>query len=356
EPGGNPLVPDVAMYPFPSDFYLEADPDSATGRRMALAAEAMPSMLTAETFAGADGFSPAPALLAWFEGGIDPGSLPDPDDPSAALADDSTVMLMREGSWERVPLLVELDANASLPAEQALIIRPMDTLETGTGYVALLCDGLRVADGSGSPPVSEAFRALRDGIPTDCAEVEAQREDFVLVNDAIAGSGLTAAEVVLAWSFHTRSAEQLHAPLLALHDVAGDWPLDGWAIDSDAWDEDGENRLIRGRFPAPDFLGDVGVVALDPDGTPVVHGTREAPFLVTIPDTVGSTTRPVISFGHGFFSALEEPTWSSLNDGLHSWRMSAASTEFIGFNEDDLVATIAILGGDLDRTDEIVSQ
>jgi len=356
EPGGNPLVPDVAMFPFPSDFYLAADPDTATGRRVALAPEAMPAVLSADTFAGADGFSPAPALLAWFEGGLDPSTLPDPDDPSAAMADDSTVMLVREGSWERVPLLVELDANASHAGEQALIIRPMTTLATSTGYVALLRDGLRTADGAGPPPVTDAFRALRDGIPTDSEAVESQREDFTLVHDAIEATGLDADELVLAWSFHTRSAEQIHAPLLALHDVAIEWPLAGWTIDSDAWEEDGDNRLIRGVFPAPDFLGEGGVVELAEDGTPTVHGTRDVPFLLTIPDTVSGEARPVISFGHGFFSALEEPTWSSLNDGLHEWRMIAASTEFIGFNEGDLVATIAILGGDLDRTDVIVSQ
>lgn len=354
-PGGNPLVPDVAMYPFPSDFYLVEDGATATGRRTSYPDDALPDLLSSSTFEAADGFSRAPALLTWFEGGIDAGSLPDPDDPSATMGDDSPVWLVREETWERVPLLVELDANAETVGEQALIIRPMDTLEPATGYVAILRDTLRSPDGA-PPPISEAFRALRDGIATDCAEVEAQREDFDLVRDAIDASPAAPEEVVLAWGFHTRSAEQLQAPLLAMHDVAATWALDGWAIDSDAWDEDGENRLIRGRFPAPDFLGDEQLVTLDASGAPVVHGTREAPFMVTIPDTAASETRPVVAYGHGFFSAIEEPTWSSLNDGLRQWRMSAISTEFIGFNEGDLVATIAILGGDLNRTDVIISQ
>ncbi len=355
-PGGNPLVPGVAMYPFPSDFYLTTDDGTATGRRLALDDAAMPAVLEAATFADVDGFSRSPALLAWFEGGLDPASLPDPDDPSAALAEESAVWLVRGGTWDRVPLLVELDANAASPDEQALIIRPMDSLDADAGYVAILRDRLRGADGAAPPAASDAFRALRDGIPTDCPEVESQRGDFELVNAAIAATGVPADEVVLAWSFHTRSDDQIYAPLLAMHDVAVEWPLDGWTVDSDAWDEDGENRLIRGTFPAPDFLGDEERIALDDGGSPVVHGAREAPFLLTIPEPAADATRPVIAFGHGFFSAIEEPTWSSLNDGLRQWRMSAATTEFIGFNESDLVATIAILGGDLNRTGVIVSQ
>ena len=354
-PGGNPLVPDVAMYPFPSDFYLTADESTVTGRRTAYSDEALPPLLAASTLEAADGFSRAPAMLAWFDGGIDPETLPDPDDPSAAMADASSVWVVREGSWERVPLLVELDANAETPAQQALIIRPMDSLDASTGYVVILRDGLRSP--SGDPlPVSDAFRALRDDIATDCPEVESQRGDFALVQAAIEASGVPPDEVVLAWSFHTRSDEALRAPLLAMHDVAAAWSLEGWVVDSDGWDEDGENRLIRGRFPTPDFLGEDQRVVLDADGAPVVHGTADAPFLLTIPASVADETRPVIAFGHGFFSAIEEPTWSSLNDGLREWRMSALTTEFIGFNEADLVATIAILGADLNRTDVIISQ
>ncbi len=225
DPGENPLVPDVPMYPFPSDFYLEDDADTHTGRRLVLDDELMPEGVSAATLATADGFSRAPAILTWFEGGLDPASLPDIDDPSAAMAADATVMLVREQSWEPVPLLVELDLNAEDVDEQALIMRPQDILEPGTGYVAILSSGLRSADGEGTPPVSEAFRALRDGIETDSSTVEAQRDDFELVNDAIAGVGLAPEDVVLAWSFHTRSAEQVQDTLIAMQDATVDWDL-----------------------------------------------------------------------------------------------------------------------------------
>ena len=188
--GENPLVPDVAMYPFPSDFYLEADASTLTGRRVALVDATMPDGVSATTLASADGFSRAPALLAWFEGGLDASSLPTIDDPGASMAADATVRLLREDSWEPVPLLVELDLNTEDLDEQALIIRPQDILEPGVGYIAILTTGLRSADGVSTPPVSEAFRALRDGIATDSSTVEAQRADFERVNDAISAAGL----------------------------------------------------------------------------------------------------------------------------------------------------------------------
>jgi hypothetical protein len=355
-PGENPLVPDVPMFPFPSDFYLEEDPDTLTGRRLALDDRVMPQGVSAATLATADGFSRAPAILAWFEGGLDAASLPDIDDPGAAMASDATVRLIRQDSWEPVPLLVELDLNTEDLDEQALIIRPQDILEPATGYVVILTDGLRGADGQSAPPVSEAFRALRDGIETDSSTVEAQRDDFTLVNEAIVGVGLEPERVVLAWSFHTRSAEQVQDPLIAMQDATVDWDLTGWSITDDAWDDDGQNRLIHGVFEAPDYLGEDDTFTVDDRGLPVIEGTREVEFMVTIPVTASTETRPAMVFGHGFFSSLEEPTWSSLNNGLQRWRMAAATTNFIGFCEDDLVDTMGILGSGLDGVTTVVAQ
>ncbi len=353
QPGGNPLVPELAMYPFPSDFYLVDDPSTATGRRLELPDEAMPEDLSAASFAHADGFSRAPTILAWFEGGLDADSLPPLTDPGASLQDDSSVWLLREDSWDRVPILAELDLNAPSTTKQVLIVRPQVSLEADTGYVVVLRDTLRSADGSGPPPVSDAFRALRDGIATDCDAVEAQRDDFQLVDAAIAGAGLAPESVVLAWSFHTRSDGQVTAPLLGMQDVAASWPLDGWALTGD--ELDGDDRLVHGTFTAPDFLGDVGVVELDGDGLPILRGTREVEFMLTIPDSYPDQTRPVIVYGHGFFSSLEECTWNKENEGIHQWQVACATTNFIGTNEDDLPEALGILA-DLDRLPEWPAQ
>lgn len=349
-PGGNPLVPDEPMFPFPSDFYLVDDASTATGKRVAFPAEALPEGLPPEMFV-ADGFSRVQPILALLDGGVDPASLPDPHDPGASIADGSPVWLLRADDGARVPVLAEVDGQAAVVADQALIVRPHVALDPATTYVVVLRDGLRTADGGAHEP-TKAFRALRDGLSTDSDAVESLRDDFETVNAAIAAQGLDPEEVVLAWSFTTRSREEVTAPLLAMHDEMMAAELGAFVVESDT--VDGDNRLIRGTFTAPDFLGDDSRIALD-GGAPVVRGTKAVDVLVTLPIGIDGP-RPVMVFGHGFFSSIEEPTWSSLNDSLHRWEMSAVSTKFLGFNEEDQIASLGILGGEMARLGEVVDQ
>ena len=352
EPGGNPLIPEVALLPWPSDAYLSPSADTATGRVVDLPAEAMPTSVSPASFARDDGFSQATAMLAWFPGGVDPASLPHESDPGASVAPDSPVLLLEGGSWEPVPVMVELDSQAERAREQSLILRPFQTLRPDTAHVVIIRDGVRAADG-GELRVTDAFRALRDGIPTDSPEVEAQREDFEQVNAAIAARGLDPEEVVLAWSFHTKSEESVTGPLLAMQREMSTTTLGDVVIESD--EVDGDNRIVRGHFEAPDFLGDDSLISYDADGVPTVEGQIPVGFQLTVPTLIDSP-RPVIAFGHGFFSSIEEPEWNSLNHAMQAWEMSAATTWFLGFNEDDAFATTAALGGDLEGMRAVMDQ
>ena len=352
QPGGNPLVPDRAMYPFPSDLYLEDDPSTITGRRVSFPAEALPPGFTPEDWADHDGFSRIPAILTWLPGGIDPATLPDPHNPGASTYYDSSVMLVEEGTWFRIPVLAELDLNARGAFEQALIIRPHHTLKPDRGYAILLRSSLRSQDGE-PIEVNEAFRALRDGIPTDSDELEAQREDFALVLEAARLVGVPAEDLVLAWTFHTRSEEQVTSPLLAMQEVMAGAHLPAWELDLQEIDDD--DTLITGRFVAPWFLDDDHRIQLDGAGAPIQQGEAEVEFHLAIPDTVDEP-RPVICFGHGFFSGKEEIGWGSFARLRQEKRMSAAAIDFRGFAEIDLLDTAPILSGDLARVPQIVDR
>lgn len=336
-PGGNPVVPAEAMYPWPSDFYLQPDPDTATGRRLVLPAEALPEGVFPEDFAAHDGFTRAPAVLTWFPEGVDPASLPSVE---GSIEADSSVRLVALPDLEPVPLLAELDLRAASPDDQALILRPMRALEPATTHVAIVTSRLRGGQGQAITP-SDAFRALRDSIPTDLEAVEVQRESYEAVNQAIDDLGLDPEEVVLAWPFTTRSREQVVGPVLSMHDQVMAAPLDPWVPISDV--QDGSSRLIEGEIQVLDFLGTTGRITLDDDGVPIASGTRPVRFLLNIPDSVNGP-RPVVVFGHGFFSAQEEITWGSLADALHQWGFNAIATDFIGFNEDDAVPTFTAVG------------
>jgi hypothetical protein len=189
-PGGNPLVPEVAALPYPSDFYLVEDASTPTGRRLQLPDEVMPRSVDATLFQQ-DGYTIIPAILAYLPGGTDVASLPSPTDHAATIADDSSVMLVREGTWERVGILAELDQTTTDTARQAIIIRPLQALEYETGYVVILRNSLRRLDGTPHEP-SEVYAALRDDARTGIDEVDRQRDDFQLVRAAISGTGLDA--------------------------------------------------------------------------------------------------------------------------------------------------------------------
>jgi hypothetical protein len=346
---GNPLVPQVPLYPWPSDLYLQADASTPSGYRVALPEGVASDKIDVGVVNTGDGFSRASVLLAWLEGGVDPASLPD---LAGSVAPESPVMLVRADDLSVVPLLCELDGNALDPTSQALILRPQVTLQPASRYVVLLRDSLRTAAGGTHTP-EDAFRALRDGLPTDDDVVEGMRPDFGVVNQAILGLGLSPEEVVLGWSFRTRSEQDVMGTALALQQAAGAWTLQPWTLLSET--ADAEGRRIEGTFLAPDFLGPDEQIVLDDAGVPVQQGTREVPFLLSIPPSV-TGPRPVVVFGHGFFSAKEEITWGSFRDLLAEYGFSAISVDFIGFSEADLASSASALGGDLNELRRVVDE
>ena len=350
-PGGNPLVPEVAALPYPSDFYLADDASTPTGRRIAIPSEAMPDGMRAELF-DQDGFTIIPSILAYLPGGTDVASLPSPTDHAASVADDASVMLVREGTWERVGVLAELDQTTSDTARQAIIIRPLRALDYDTGYVVILRTSLRKLDGSAHAP-SAVYAALRDQARTGIDEVDSQLDDFVLVNAAIAGTGLDPMEVALAWSFHTRSEAAVTDPLVRMQLAANVAPIGDYAITSDVID--GPNRQIRGTLDTPNYVDpETKRVVLDANGEPTRFGDREVPFVLTIPETIDEP-RPTIIYGHGFLGTRNQTTYGSFNELCQAYRMSAAGMEF-GFHE-RVVPTIArAFGDDWGALNEVVAE
>jgi len=349
-PGGNPLVPTVALLPFPSDFYLVEDPTTVTGRRLSIPQEALPDHVPAGIFDDADGFTMTPTILAWLPGGVDLASLPDPLDPGATLEDDSPVFLVETTGWTRVPVLAEVDANTDDVALQLLLIRAHVKLEPDTGYVVILRDGLRTREGE--PHVAaEAFRALRDGRATADPDVERLRPSFDLVNRAIAEGGLDPEEVVLAWAFHTRSEEQVVSTLMEMQWMTWEAPTGDWTID--ATEVDGENWIADGTFEAPNFLDADGLVQLDAQGLPISQGTYDEEFRLTVPLSV-TTTRPVIVYGHGFFGLHRDSSGGAVNQLCRERGYSTIATN-LGFNESDGLTQLEILATRLEDFHWIVS-
>lgn len=351
QPGGNLLIPEVALLPFPSDAYLVSDSATGTGRRVQIPQEALPEGIPAEIFAHADGFSMAPAILAWLPGGFDLASLPDPLDEGASLRDDCSAFLVNGRTGERVAALVELDQNIQEVEYQLLIMRAHYKLDPNTGYVVILTDRIRRRDGSSHEP-SDAFVALRDGIPTANAELEAQRESYLLVNQVIRDQGLTPGEVLLAWSFHTRSEEQVVNPLLAMQKEVWEAPAGDYRFDEEWVDESG-NWIQEGVFEVPNFLDDDGFVRMDSSDVPIRQGTTEEPFRLTIPASVDET-RPVILYGHGFLGHFDQSSRGAVNQLSRERRYSTVAAD-LGFNSGDAADIMTVLAVNLHDVHWVVS-
>jgi hypothetical protein len=349
--GGDPLVVEMPAFPYPSDFYLEPDSTTATGRRLALPASIMPSTQIDVTPFDQDGFTVIPAILTYLPGGTDVTSLPSPTDHGESVADDSSVLLVREGTWERVGVLAELDQTTTDAERQTIIIRPLKALDFATGYVVILRNSLRRLDGTPHEP-GPAFRALRDGVKTDVPELEAKRENFTLVRAAIEGAGVPMEEVVQAWSFHTRSEDSVSKALVEMQRVANEVVIPetgSYIIETDVVEEGTRiNRQIAGILTAvPNFIHPETLkIVVDANGMPTQFGTREVPFVLTVPSTV-IEARPLIIYGHGFLGERMQATRGSYNNLCHQNQMSTAAVDF-GFHEGLLLFITQIFTGKWD--------
>ncbi len=352
QPGGNPLVPEVALLPFPSDFFLVADVNTNTGWRISIPQTALPLTVPTQIFDSADGFSMAPAILAWLPGGFELASLPDPLDPGATLEDDSEAFLINGTTGERVAALVELDQNTDEVDSQVIILRAHQKLDPATTYVVILRDSLKRADGS-DHEANEAFRVLRDNVPTAADDIEKQRDSFVLVNATIAEQGLHPSEVLLAWAFTTRSEGPVVMPLVEMQRLAWEAPVGDYEFTEDYLDGSGENRILEGTFEAPEFRDADGYVQLDGVGMPIVQGTVDEPFRLTIPVVVDEP-RPVILYGHGFLGHFDQSSRGAVNQLCRERRFSAVAAD-LGFNENAEGRILSILAGNLDEIEWLVS-
>ena len=170
---------------------------------------------------------------------------------------------------------------------------------------------------------------------------------------------VTAANVVVAWSFHTRSASGVTRDLLEMQRIAASAPLGEVTILTDEQRARGPadayvSRQIEASVPVPDFLDGDGAMRRDPDtGLPRAEGTRDMIFSATIPSTV-TEPRPAVVFGHGFFSDRTEAQGSSLNDLSYERRFSAFATDYLGFNEAEQSETVALLTGRIGEIDLLI--
>jgi len=262
-----------------------------------------------------DGFSPSGFALAAFPSGVSSAGLPSFASPDDSLAPTSPIILLDEDTGERAPFFAEVDQNISDPAKAALIIRPLARLHPKSHYVVAIRNTVKAADG-GDLPISDGFRALRDGTEFGHPKFAAARDRAEAMFGALATAGVDKSEVVLAWDYITASDEFLQSDLTTMRAAA--LPAIGTAganLTFTTVDQSNTPQTYKrytGTFKSPTFLThgaeDDSIMARDASGVPMLMGMRDANFAAIIPDCVQTATlpRPTIIFGHGLFGSAKE--------------------------------------------------
>src|SRR5579871_2955787 len=369
--GGNPLMP------YPSSFYERADATTATGRRMAYPLRVMPTNASGvhidpTAWNTLDGFSPGPIIMATFPQGVDlaASGVGNQTDWTVSLGAGSPTILLDADTGERIEHMGENDVSIGddgvtpvHPPTQAFMIRPGHRLANGGHYIVAL-RGLVGQDGQPIQP-DPAFKALRDGVPSGNAAVEARRPAFEALFTTLAAAGIPRNDLILAWDFHTASDDAIERWLVSMRDQTfaqlggvGGSAAPAFVVTSvqdNPFNDPRVCREVAGTYTVPLFTtfdGPGSLLNVDPmTNLPVQNGVAaDIPFTVIIPCSLVQPTpqagRPIF-YGHGLLgTGAGEVGADNLRNLAQNHGFVIAATDWQGFAAPD-VATILGFIGDL---------
>ena len=400
--GCDPIDPAACLLPFPNDHFTRTDPDSDTGRRLALSPLAMPRNVAGipidpTDFNRNDGFSPGSLIVTRVPGLDTPQAFANTDpvtllDLGRYVDPGAPVVVLNAATLERHPIWVELDRSEDLngnpPAanDTTLLIRPAVNFDEGARYIVAL-RFLKDAPGATLDP-QPAFRAFRDG-NGDASRQPHLNELFATLEDA----GIAREDLYLAWDFTVASERNLSERMLSIRDDAfaelGDTDLDDLAVQGasprfvvdtiterlpckPAVDIDVPPvscdpqtldarlaRRVEGRILVPCYLN----LPACPPGSRFLYTTPQATLPTRIPGNVmaatfvcnipkgaldGKTYRPSL-YGHGLLGDASQVSTGKLYDlGADPFGLMFCATDWSGMSSEDLANDVSILA-DLGR-------
>lgn len=346
------LNPLYCPYPFPSDRYLTTDDSHVTGYRLDYTPEFLPAGAGRSTFDFApflrlDGMSPATQIMTLFDAPPDLTNAATVDAIGRSLEADSPTVILDLTTGERVPHWVELDARAESEDRTIVYLRLAGRLTEDHAYAV----ALRSLSTEAAEPLqpSDAFRAIRDGIPTDCDSLEERRPGLEATLDELDEAGIERSELQIAWRFHTASGEAIRGDLLHMREDAlerlGPDGIgctvtsveEGYGDDGHVW------RRVRGTYTVPSYVDSPNPPARlirGDDGYPEYQGELEAPFTMIIPTSLATsaTPGPIVAYGHGLLGNGEgEISSGGFRELADELGVVMVATDWAGMSADDTV-------------------
>ncbi|GII31957.1 hypothetical protein [Planotetraspora mira] len=379
--GCDPIDPSACLLPFPNDYFTVPDTSTETGRRIAFSPGMMPQNIAGTPIDPAewnrnDGFSPGTPILTRVPGvDLTKTKAAPITDIGASLDHDAPIVLLDTRTGKRTAYWAELDANATDPARQALIIHPAANLAEGTRYIVAL-RSMRDRTGHLIPP-GPAFAAYADsqngGGKHGTGKVDSRRlAQMKKIFATLEKAGVGTHSLYLAWDFTVASERGLSERMLHIRDDAfrqlGDKDLDDkrvqgrsprFAVDSvqnfsecgaDGC-QTGENdqiaRRVAGRVFVPCYLDESGC----PTGatfhysngsslpSQIPGNERAANFICNIPRSAVSGGRihkvhPSL-YGHGLLGSADEVDSGKLYTVGDDHDIMFCASDWIGLARDD---------------------
>jgi hypothetical protein len=381
--GCDPIEPAACLLPFPNDYFTVADRSTATGRRVAFSPRMMPrniggTPIDPTEWNRNDGFSPGTPILAEVPGvDLEKTKAAPVTDIGNSLHRDAPIVLLDTKTGRRTPYWAELDANATDPGRQALIIHPAVNLTEGGHYIVAL-RSMRDGGGHVIPP-APAFAAYA-GAHAGHGNVDRHRlAQMNKIFAALAKDGVARSGLYLAWDFTVASERNLSERMLHIRDDAfralGDTDLSDGKVQGRSptftvdtvrdftpcgadgcrpGQSDEIARHVEGHVYVPCYLNEMGCPTGatfhyspgSPLPTPIPGNERAANFICNIPRSVisGTKTRPAHPslYGHGLLGSASEVDSGKLYTLGDDNDIMFCATDWIGLAQDDRATAAAV--------------
>jgi hypothetical protein len=369
--GCDPIAGTDCLLPFPNNWFTTTS-RTPTGLRLDLSDAVMPENAAGKAIDPAawnlsDGFSPGSMLLAHVPR-LDlsvTGAAP-VTDVGRSLKRDAPIVIVDTRTGERWPYWAELDANATDPARQALIIRPAKNFLEGHRYAVALRN---LKDASGSPIAApETFTRLAGSpLPGDDPLAGRQTALHRTLQD-LARAGVNSKNLYLAWDFTIAGEQGLAGPVLRMRDEAlgrlrGRSPKFTVTSVTDFTPEQDTNvaREVKGEFLVPNYLSQAGgppgsVLNRDAYGGPKQLGDElHAQFQCEIPRAAFTRPARPSLYGHGLLGRITEVRASNVRAMAGEHDFAFCATAWIGMAEED-IPNVGVVFADFSHFDSVTDR
>ncbi len=349
------------LYPFPSDYLTKDDGTTDTGRRVHFATAGMPRNnmnvpVEIADYNRNDGFSPGSTILTHVPGvDLDQTGAAPITDIEESLDTGTPVVVINATTLQQHLVWVELDSNATNPAQQAMIIHPGVNFDEGTRYIVALRN-MKDASGTIIQPAS-VFAAYRDNTPTGIAALEARRPHMEDLFTTLGNAGIARNDLYLAWDFTVASQRNTTERLLFMRDDAFSRlgsAAPAFVVSNIENEVDSLiYRRVTGTFQTERYVDSVTAPArfqLDANGLPIHQATTQpGSFICIIPRAAlanaAATAVPARAsiYGHGLLGSNGEVSGGNVRAMANEHNFVFCATKWIGMADEDVGNAIGIL-------------